>query len=218
MIVTQSNMFSGTGSTPDFDSNVAGVSNPNTGSNYLDTMLQLQREANAANLASARETNEFNAREAQKNRDWQEYMSNTAIQRQVDDMIKAGINPILAVMNNGASTPGGSSASGVKANFESGVGALASIISSSINASTQLQIAKINAKNNLDYARILGENNLSGIDLKGVIDTAINTANNENYTKNTYVNTAGHVLSGVVGAVLSGVGQKVIQKKLKGYR
>lgn len=58
-------------------------------------------------------TNEFNANEAKKNRQWQEEMSNTAYQRAVADMKKAGINPILGLgMANSASTPSGSVASG----------------------------------------------------------------------------------------------------------
>jgi hypothetical protein len=50
----------------------------------------------------------FNSAEAMKNREWQEQMSNTAYQRAVEDMKKAGLNPILAFQNGGASTPGGS--------------------------------------------------------------------------------------------------------------
>ena len=50
----------------------------------------------------------YNSAEAAKNRAWQEQMSNTAYQRAVEDMRKAGINPILAYQQGGASTPGGS--------------------------------------------------------------------------------------------------------------
>lgn len=50
----------------------------------------------------------FNSTEAMKDREWQEHMSNTAYQRAVEDMKKAGLNPILAFQNGGASTPGGS--------------------------------------------------------------------------------------------------------------
>lgn len=50
----------------------------------------------------------YNSTEALANRKWQEHMSNTAYQRAVEDMRKAGLNPILAFSNGGASTPGGS--------------------------------------------------------------------------------------------------------------
>ena len=50
----------------------------------------------------------YNSTEALANREWQEHMSSTAYQRAVEDMKKAGLNPILAFANGGASTPGGS--------------------------------------------------------------------------------------------------------------
>ncbi|UPW41072.1 DNA pilot protein [Sigmofec virus UA08Rod_5614] len=51
--------------------------------------------------------NSFSASEAQKNRDFQERMSNTSYQRAIDDMKKAGINPVLAFNQGGSSTPTG---------------------------------------------------------------------------------------------------------------
>lgn len=47
---------------------------------------------------------------AQKQMDFQEKMSNTSWQRSVADMKAAGINPMLAYMKGGASSPGGAMA------------------------------------------------------------------------------------------------------------
>ncbi|AZL82674.1 DNA pilot protein [Apis mellifera associated microvirus 1] len=78
-----------------------------------------QAAANETNIALAKETREFNAAEAQKNRDFQAEQSATAYQRAVADMKAAGLSPMLAYTQGGAGTPGGSTASAQQARVES---------------------------------------------------------------------------------------------------
>lgn len=67
--------------------------------------------------------NQFNAEEAQKDRDFQERMRDTAYQAAMSDMKKAGLNPILAYTQGGAASPSGSAASsGSGGSFQSNYG------------------------------------------------------------------------------------------------
>ena len=91
-------------------------------------------------IALSQANSAFNAMEAQKNRDWQERMSNTAHQREVADLLAAGLNPVLSVTGgSGASTPSGAVASA----DSSGVSAMSSILGSVLNSNATLAAAAL---------------------------------------------------------------------------
>lgn len=96
---------------------------------YIDALI----EQSAVNSA-------FNAEQAELNRDWQEYMSGSSHQREVADLIAAGLNPVLSA-NSGSSWQGVGNAAADPSSAQ-GFSNLAATV---LNNAASIEMSKISA-------------------------------------------------------------------------
>lgn len=150
------------------------TSGPDTGSNFFQDARSIALEMSDRNTQRSQEfareqmrfqeaqnakAMQFSAEQAQLNRAFQERMSNTAHQREVEDLIKAGLNPVLSALG-GSSTPSGSAASGVTSSGAAGTvdtsanQLLSSVLNALIGQETAVSVAEVNKQAALQSANI----------------------------------------------------------------
>lgn len=125
----------------------------------------------------------FNSAEAEKSRDWQTEMSNTAYQRAAADMAAAGINP-ASLGGNASMSPAtagtATSASGPAASAPGGVsnGGLIGVVMQGIGMALKAKIARSSLavdKDGLDLGRFKAESQ-KALNAAKIADLEVNTA------------------------------------------
>lgn len=203
--------------------------NVNNAAAQISNLRRIAQENSAFNASEAEKQRawtaeqnakamQFNAAEAQKNRDWQQMMSNTAHQREIKDLMAAGLNPVLSAMNgNGAAVTSGATASGVvgsgsKADADTSTsGAIANLLGSILAALTSIQNANVNARTQEAVAdkynamsKIVAEiNAAAGIKQAGIHAGATRYAAEQSYASTRY--STDHTKYGMIENLVSGI-------------
>lgn len=150
---------------------------------------------NQANKDIASMTNAANSAEAEKNRQFQLMMSNTAHQREVADLQAAGLNPWLSVSGAGSATTSGATANMHSASMQAGhvnslgdmgLSQVASIMQSMAFMQALNQRADTLATAKTNSAQIYA-NAKAGSGINNVVDavnkTNLNSAKKQRWTK-----------------------------------
>lgn len=108
---------------------------------FVDPLMQFGNAAGSFwnSITGVKQQQEHNAKESQKQRDWEEEMSSTAYKRAVNDMKNAGLNPAMIYASGGAgmsSTPSGASGSSNIASNQSMVAQIGHLMNSITNATS----------------------------------------------------------------------------------
>lgn len=163
---TSSGVESVSGALNDFANRLDSIASENSAlsQSWAEKQMAFQRESQLMNMR-------FNSAEAAKNRAWQEYMSNSAHQRETRDLLLAGLNPVLsATGGNGAAVGSGATAS----NTGTASGASGQVDTSMNNAIVNLLGSMLNNQTHLAEAAMTANNNMAMTQLTNATNTRIN--------------------------------------------
>lgn len=126
---------------------------------YAQDMMDYQ-------TSSDRYAMSWSAEQSALSREWQENLANTSHQREVLDLVAAGLNPVLSA-NNGATTPTGATGQAYTSSGAMGTvdNTTASLLSTMINNASQLEMQKLSlqAQMNMQAAQITSNERISHI-------------------------------------------------------
>lgn len=190
---------------------------PDSFTQYLTALQEMSNNNTARTFA-------FNSDEAQKSRDWQEYMSGTSHQREVDDLIAAGLNPVLSA-NGGAQAYSASNASGSA--DSSAISAMSNLIANKMSNDASLKIAKISA--NVGYASAAAQKAAAAMSAGATMAAAASSAASQRYAAdknyesqkyvidNQKVNSIEGLVDKYIGPYVNGSGKKTVWEESSAY-
>lgn len=166
-------MFGGNGMVDIYDGYAGG--DPKSGKNgKIKSAIPGIGDAEAARLQ-----NEKNMKEAQINRNFQERMSSTAYQRAMQDMERAGLNPMLAYQQGGASAPSGAQAT-INSESKTGLGHFVAQNLMNVNSAKQQQ-QQINQQSQINDSTIKLQGTAAAKNLQEAEKTRLDNVKQKKY-------------------------------------
>lgn len=145
----------------------AGAAGLGAGLGFYGTVL-----TNKSNRQSVDATNAMNMQIAEAQMAFQERMANTAHQREVKDLLAAGLNPILSATGGaGAPSPGGAAATMTPFHAENSAKALGDGLQSFAQLTPQLQNVAADTAVKAENAKLLAiqrESSAKDVEMKGI--------------------------------------------------
>ena len=135
---------------PNLVAKADAVSNPFSWSSLVPSAIGA-----VGSYLGAEQTNKASAVQAEKQMDFQERMSSSAHQREVRDLIAAGLNPMLSAKLGGASSP-----AGAMAPVQNVLGQATASASQNYQLESQAKLIRAQETNTLAQADLTNTNNL----------------------------------------------------------